>query len=72
MMWSKHSRRIDPVSHSAKPFCQGEAGAVGFPPLIKLRLARPDEIASYAAENGKFVIQEGTRIIYLRELGSLS
>jgi len=28
-MWSKHSRRIDPISRSAKPFCQGEAGAVG-------------------------------------------
>src|ERR1700751_982247 len=28
MMWSKHSRRIDPISRSAKPFCQGEAGAV--------------------------------------------
>ena len=32
MMWSKHSRRIDPISRSAKPFCQGEAGAVGFVP----------------------------------------
>jgi hypothetical protein len=28
MMWSTHSRRIDPISRSAKPFCQGEAGAV--------------------------------------------
>jgi hypothetical protein len=27
MMWSKHSRRIDPISRSAQPFCQGEAGA---------------------------------------------
>src|SRR5882724_6719297 len=27
MMWSTHSRRIDPISRSAKPFCQGEAGA---------------------------------------------
>src|SRR3984893_7817375 len=26
MMWSTHSRRIDPISRSAKPFCQGEAG----------------------------------------------
>src|SRR5450759_4523950 len=25
--WSTHSRRIDPISRSAKPFCQGEAGA---------------------------------------------
>ena len=31
-MWSKHSRRIDPISRSAKPFCQGEAGAVGLSP----------------------------------------
>src|ERR1700757_100305 len=22
--WSKHSRRIDPINRSAKPFCQGE------------------------------------------------
>jgi hypothetical protein len=29
MMWSTHSRRIDPISRSEKPFCQGEAGAVG-------------------------------------------
>src|SRR6266700_6864228 len=25
--WSTHSRRIDPISLSAKPFCQGEPGA---------------------------------------------
>ena len=24
-MWSTHSRRIDPISRSTKPFCQGEA-----------------------------------------------
>src|SRR6476660_2965542 len=29
VMWSRHSRRIDPISRSAKPFCQGEAGAIG-------------------------------------------
>jgi hypothetical protein len=27
--WSKHSRRIDLINRSAKPFCQGEAGAIG-------------------------------------------
>jgi hypothetical protein len=32
MKWSTHSRRIDPISRSAKPFCQGEAGAIGFVP----------------------------------------
>ena len=31
-MWSTHSRRIDPISRSAKPFCQGEAGAIGLVP----------------------------------------
>ena len=31
-MWSTHSRRIDPISRSAKPFCHGEAGAVGLSP----------------------------------------
>jgi hypothetical protein len=30
MIWSTHSRRIDPINRSAKPFCQGEAGAAGF------------------------------------------
>ena len=28
-MQSTHSRRIDPISRSTKPFCQGEAGAIG-------------------------------------------
>jgi len=37
MMWSTHSRRIDPISRSAKPFCQGEAGAVG---LSRMPMAR--------------------------------
>src|SRR5258706_1890539 len=39
MMWSTHSRRIDPISRSAKPFCQGEAGAVGCPALLRAALA---------------------------------
>jgi hypothetical protein len=37
VMWSTHSRRIDPISRSAKPFCQGEAGAVG---LSRMPMAR--------------------------------
>src|SRR5258705_3511374 len=37
MVWSKHSRRIDPISRSAKPFCQGEAGAIG---LSRMPMAR--------------------------------
>jgi hypothetical protein len=35
--WSTHSRRIDPISRSATPFCQGEAGAVG---LSRMPMAR--------------------------------
>src|SRR6185312_2619860 len=37
MMWSKHSRRIDLISRSAKPFCQDEAGAVA---LSRMPMAR--------------------------------
>src|SRR6476620_7997421 len=37
MTWSKHSRRIDPISRSAKPFCQGEPGAIG---LSRMPMAR--------------------------------
>src|SRR5882757_7248376 len=29
MTWSRHSRRIEPISLSAYPFCQGERGDVG-------------------------------------------
>ena len=36
-MWSKHSRRIDPINRSATPFCQGEADAVG---LSRMPMAR--------------------------------
>jgi hypothetical protein len=43
---------------------------VEFPPLIKLRLAHRDEIAAHAAEDADFDIQEGVRVVYLRQLGS--
>ncbi len=36
-MWSTHSRRIDPINRSTKPFCQGEAGAIG---LSRMPMAR--------------------------------
>src|SRR5207302_5523409 len=38
-MWSTHSRRIDPISLSAKPFCQGEPGAMGLSrmPMVRNR-----------------------------------
>src|SRR6266700_5107819 len=37
--WSTHSRRIDPISLSAKPFCQGEPGAMGLSrtPMVRNR-----------------------------------
>jgi hypothetical protein len=40
--WSTHSRRIDPISRSAKPFCQGEAGAIGLSrmPMAQIRRNR--------------------------------
>ena len=36
-IWSTHSRRIDPINLSAKPFCQGEPGAMG---LSRMPMAR--------------------------------
>src|SRR4051812_48154850 len=36
-IWSTHSRRIDPISLSAKPFCQGEPRAIG---LSRMPMAR--------------------------------
>ena len=44
-MWSTHSRRIDPISRSAKPFCQGEAGAVG---LSRMPMARNRRVTTAA------------------------
>src|SRR2546428_8081405 len=32
-MWSTHSRRIDPISLSAKPFCQGDGNAIDLIPI---------------------------------------
>src|SRR6266853_4606748 len=43
MMWSKHSRRIDPISRSAKLFCQGEAGAAG---LSRMPMARSRRVTT--------------------------
>jgi hypothetical protein len=42
MKWSTHSRRIDPISRSAKPFCQGEAGAVGLKSALRLEWCGQD------------------------------
>ena len=39
---STYSRRIDPISRSTKPFCQGEAGAVGLSRMPMAQSARDD------------------------------
>jgi hypothetical protein len=46
MMWSKHSRRIDPISRSAKLFCQGEADAIGLSPMPMARSPRVTTVPS--------------------------
>jgi hypothetical protein len=43
-MWSKHLRRIDPISRSAKQFCQGEAGAIGLSRIHDNRPLRPERL----------------------------
>src|SRR6266446_1561305 len=40
---STHSRRIDPISLSAKPFCQGEPGAMG---LSRMPIALSRRVAA--------------------------
>src|SRR5467141_3023904 len=69
MMWSTHSRRIDPISRSAKPFCQGEAGAVG---LSRMPMARnpfcrriccdvdPDEVSAVEPDDDESIEQVET------------
>src|SRR5271167_3781917 len=42
MIWSRHSRRTDPISRSAKPFCQGEARAGLVPDAHGAQSARDD------------------------------
>jgi hypothetical protein len=58
-------------NHSEQLLVKGR-GRLQFPPIIKLRLARSDEIAAYPAESAKSEVQESTRIVYLRELVSPS
>jgi hypothetical protein len=47
MMWSKHSRRIDPINRSAMPFCHGEAGAIG---LSRMPMARSRRVTGQALQ----------------------
>jgi hypothetical protein len=58
-------------NHSEELLVKGRRG-VQFPSIITLRLARPDEVATYAADSARSEVQEGTRIVYLRLLGSSS
>jgi hypothetical protein len=54
MMWSKRSRRIDPISRSTKPFCQGEAGAIGLsrmPMARNRRVLIANGVSEWAARN---------------------
>jgi hypothetical protein len=37
MTWSRHSRRIEPMTRSTRPFCQGERGAVGTASMFRRR-----------------------------------
>jgi len=48
MMWSTHSRRIDPIGRSAKPFCQGKH--VGDPDHLKV-FANVDAAETWFEEN---------------------
>jgi hypothetical protein len=45
MIWSTHSPRIDPISRSTKPFCQGEPGAMG---LSRIPIARNRRVTAAA------------------------
>jgi hypothetical protein len=40
VMWSRHSRRIVPISLSAYPFCHGEPGAMGLSRMPMARIRR--------------------------------
>src|SRR5260370_10250550 len=55
MTWSKHSRRIDPISRSAKPFCQGEAGVMG---LSRMPMARNRRVTTAAQMRARSIPRE--------------
>ena len=41
--WSVHSRLIDPINRSAKPFCHGDPGAMG---LSRMPMARSRRVTA--------------------------
>lgn len=54
--------------HLEQFLVKGQTG-LEFPPVIKLRLAHRDEIAAYPADDADGEVQEGTRIVHLRQFG---
>src|SRR5208282_6693768 len=71
MKWSTHSRRIDLISRSAKPFCQGDAGAVGLSrmPMSRIRLLttaharmRLSSFSVWASGTGNHRVDNGAQV----------
>src|SRR5476649_2497762 len=60
MMWSTHSRRIDPISRSAKPFYQGEAGAVGLSRMPMVRTRRVTMLPMELNDAGTLALRDHT------------
>src|SRR5664279_4528883 len=69
MMWSKHSRRIDPISRSAKLFCQGEAGAIG---LSRIPMARSRRVTTVAVDSISISDHIARSAIPRKSLGDLT
>ena len=57
--------------HSSQLSTKGTHGT-DLPSVIKVRIAKPAEKKAYEAEGGKSEFYEGTKIVYLVELSSLS
>ena len=68
MKWSTHSRRIDPISRSAKPFCQGDAGAMG---LSRIPMARNSAHDDGAVDSIPIADQVVRSLIPRKSLGDL-
>src|SRR4030081_2727732 len=69
MMWSKHSRRIDPISRSAKQFCQGEAGAIG---LSRMPMARSRRVTTVPVDSISISDHIARSAIPRKSLGDLT
>ena len=51
-MWSRHSRRIEPITRSTYAFCQGERGAV-MTSVIPIASTRLQNSAPYDASRSR-------------------